>query len=255
MKNYLIIILLFVMAIPFSHAQTGNKEQLNKQILKLSKQISASSSEDYDKLAVLNDDLADQINQYIQLTPDFLQKDFPAWSENGIYMTTSADKKLRIVFWNMQTGGTMREYQDMICWQTAKGAKSSMMNEGGSASYSVIDAFKKQDGGTFYIANGMVHGSNRDKENFIQAYAIDGMNLNDKAEVFKTPKKRLNYISLALDMATVTTDDDFIHFSKDKKTLYLPAANAKGEVKKGVFLVYKYDGNGFVFQQTGKVKP
>lgn len=255
MKNYLLTILIFITATNALYAQGGNKEKLNKQILKLSKQISGGANTTYDKLGALNDDLVDQIYQYVQLTPDFLQKDFPEWRQNGIELVTSADKKLRIVFWNMQTGGTMREYQDLICWQTTKGVKSSIMNKGSNASYSTVNTFKKQDGSSFYTANGMIHGSNRDKENFIQAYAIGGMNLNDKVEVFKTPKKRLNYISLALDMATVTSDEDFIHFSKDKKILYLPATNAKGEVKDGVFLIYKYDGNEFVFQQTGKVKP
>lgn len=253
MKNYLLTILIFITATNALYAQGSNREKLNKQILKLSKQISGASNTDYDKLGALNDDLVDQIDQYIQLTPDFLQKDFPHWRENGIELVTSADKKLCIIFWNMQTGGTMREYQDLICWQTTKGLKSSIMNKGGDASYSTLSTFKKRDGSSFYIANGMIHGSNRDKENFIQAYTIDGMNLNDKAEVFKTPKKRLNYISLALDMATATSDEDFIHFSNDRKILYIPVTNTKGEIKDGVYLIYKYDGNDFVFQQTGKV--
>lgn len=257
MKKQLLFVFLILMIPALLKAQKTNTSkgtaQDNQDIIKLAEQITniGSTGTNEGQLDGWNTQLEDKILKYALTDADFLQHDFPLWTKNGIGVITSADKKLRIVFWNAQTGGTLRDYISLMFWKGPKGVEGKVIDDAENSSFSNLNLFKKQDGSTFYLAKGMVHASNRDKVDFIRGYKINGKTIDEQYKAFKTPKKSLHEISLELDMGSVTTENDMIHFSNDKKTLYIPVVNAQGEVKPNYYLIYKFDGNNFTFQKTG----
>ena len=257
------LLLLFVTLITFGtlNAQTIKETKTlnaaDQEIIKLSQQIlnyNQTGNPDDNSLSAWNDQLSAKILEYGLKNPAFMQQNFPLWRNNGIELVSSADKNIRIVSWNAQTGGTLRDYTTLIFWKGTTGLKGKVVDYLENSSVAQIKAFKKADGTTFYLLRGMVHASNRDKVDFIQGLQLKGNVLNNKYEAFKTPKKKLAEISVELDMGSVTSDNDFIHFSKDNKTLLIPVANDKQEIKKNYFLIYQFDGNDFVFQKTGYFK-
>lgn len=260
MKKQILLLLTILITLGSLKAQVSKENKTlntaDQEIIKLSKQISGynSTTEDDNKLSQWNDELVTKILQYGIKDPDFMQKKFPLWNNTGIGIFTSADKNLRIVSWNAQTSGTLREYNTLVFWKSTKGIKGEVMNDAENSSFSTIEGFTKKDGTTFYLASGMAHASNRDKTDFIRALQIKGVVLNDKYEAFKTPRKKFSQIAAHIDMGSVNTDNDLIHFGKDKNTLLIPVVNDQGEVKKNYFLIYQFDGNDFVFQKTSYLK-
>lgn len=262
MQKQLLLLLVTLITFINLNAQTTKETNTlnaaNQEIITLSKQIlnysTTGNEQDDNKLSAWNDQLSDKILQYGLKNPAFMQQNFPLWRNNGIELVSSPEKNIRVVSWNAQTGGTLRDYTTLIFWKGTTGIKGKVMDGVENSSVANIKAFKKADGTTFYLLQGMVHASNRDKVDFIKGLQIKAGVLNDKYDAFKTPKKKLSGISVELDMSTVTTDNDFIHFGKANKTLLIPVVNDKGEIKKNYFLIYKFDGNDFVFQKTGLFK-
>lgn len=256
MKKHFLFVFLILMAPGILKAQKTNTSkdtaQDNQDIIKLAEQITniGSTGTNEDQLNGWNTQLEDKIFKYVLKDADFLQHDFPLWTKNGIEVITSADKKLRIVFWNAQTGGTLRDYNTLIFWKGTKKVEGKVVSDADNSSFSSLNLFRKQDGSIFYLAQGMAHASNRDKIDFIRGYKINGNAINEQYKAFKTPKKSLHEISSELDMGSVTTANNMIHYSNDKKTLYIPVVNAQGEVKPDYYLIYKFDGNNFNFRKT-----
>lgn len=243
-----------VLLLPAAGLQAQSKTNTDQQIIRLGKLILTKdlSGKNMDSLDNWNEALERKILGYADEHPDFMQADFKKWSDAGIYMVTATDQKLRVVFWNNQTGGTLREYTSVVFWKGSGGLRGRTLTGFENADFTGITVHLKKSGGVFYLLRGMSHGSNIEKVDFISAMAISGDHLNDNYTAFKIPKSELHEITVYINLNSVKSEEDYIHFSSDRQLLYIPAADKNGNVKTGLFLVYRYDGNQYVFEQTRK---
>ncbi len=218
-----------------------------------------SKTTNYKDLARWNQKLTTVLIQYSRLHPQFLAQNNPFLQNNYLGVLTSTDNKFRIICWNDGMNGTMQEWRAIAFWKTKSGIKAKVLEAGDSHRniyglmpqyWNIVD-YKLDDGKTVYLVRGIGYGSNRIKMSFVKSFAIiPSGKLNDSYELFKTPIKTLNHISLEIDLMTAPRDDynPYIHLSKDWKTLYIPLADKKGKVTAGKHLIYRFNGRYFVFQ-------
>ncbi len=76
----------------------------------------------------------------------FLKKDYPGWIAPGLNVVTSRDRIFRIVFWNSQYGGTLREYFAILFYQTQKGIAYYKLEYTDMYAYEAIHTFKRKNG-------------------------------------------------------------------------------------------------------------
>jgi hypothetical protein len=182
--------------------------------------------------------------------PAFLEKEYKTWADQGLYVVSADDRALRIVFWNSQYGGTLRDYFAILFYKTKQGTAYYMLENTDLYSYIAIHTFTRKDSKKFYLLTYMGHASSRDKANGISACSIENDKLDVTTIAFKAGKKMLNEISFTFDMTSVNSEKDFIHFSADKKQLFVPVVKDEGKVVSGKYLRYRFDGNYFVFETT-----
>jgi hypothetical protein len=91
--------------------------------------------------------------------------------------------------------------------------------------------------------------SNNYKANGIKAYAIDGGKLKTVSffESDDEPKDNIDYVFSASYDST-NFNPGIIHFSEDKKQLFVPMVAKNGKLSKG-FLVYNFDGYKYVLSK------
>ena len=217
-------------------------------------------NDNFDSLDSYNIDLQHYIKIEMSKRSATLTADFARAIKKGMTIATSDDHKFRIYSWDEESGGTMHIFRAILQYKMADGHTYCRLicpkQEG------VLDISDKGDGpGYFYPNIYTIHAKNKvyylairkaiysskDCSTGIQAFAIqDGM-VNDSIAVFKTKTELLNSIDCGYDW-----DGDFnaIKLSPDKKKLYIPLVD--GEIKTNKYLVYKFDGNQFIFDKNAK---
>jgi len=206
-----------------------------------------------DSLAAVNDELSDYMNKILVKVPATLGYSFKT---QGLTYVSSDDGKIRFYDWDTQTGGTMHFFTDLTQYSTTKGIKvhaigKTSAREDPGCFYKTITTVKTKSNIVYVVSYATV-GSNRDKGAGVEAYAI----VNDKlvsVQLFKTKTKALSDISYSYDFFASGDIERFpeIHFSKDKKKLYVPIVDKKGAFTKA-FLVYVFNGNNYVFDKSAK---
>lgn len=199
-------------------------------------------------LDVWNDSLRLKLQQLAKVEKNFLENSHKTWKEHGLYEVSSPDKKFKIVYWNDQWGGTLREHERLIFYRTKEGIQFRSVQD--SFAPFRIRQYKSKKLGVFYIVESVGHGSNRMKISLVKAYAVKGTLLNKKIRPFRTKHQILREISVRLDMMEVKDSNDFIHFSEDGKSIFVPVVYKNRKVEHGTYLVYRYDGNRFIYKYT-----
>src|SRR4029077_20451345 len=120
---------------------------------------------------------------------DILRYSFPKLKDK-MYVATSADGKLRIYSWDLGSGGTMHDIENVYQFQGNSGSVGTWMatgNEesGGGGYYSEIFELDSQTGPIYlatstFVAQGNLHGQS------IDALRINGDKLDTKTKVIRT---------------------------------------------------------------------
>ncbi len=277
MKNYLLI-LVYCFAVIFANAQSAN--ELNNKISKTVAQIDSIRNADSDSksesILGANKQLAQNIIAYAEATPGFIAQNVKGNPLNTdfFFSTISEDKKLRIVWWDDQGGGTTRNYDYIVFWNAGGkfNHKTFVSNiEGTDAAhiyYTYIDSvihLKQQSGDDLYFVMGATSDGRFSYNQHIFCYKItaSGEFTND-ALVFKAGSKMLSQIDVDCPSYHDENGDvgfyQLLHFSKDKQVLYVPIfpdwqsqrekdterADTTG-TRKFSYFNYQFDGTNFVY--------
>ncbi len=187
-----------------------------------------------------------------------LQTDFKKAKKSGLDFVTSSDGKIRFYSWDTYFGGTMHMFYNVAQFKDYAGVHTIFLNDtavdGGDYAgfYTGIITIADRAGKAVYIVTRYSIGSTKDRGEEITAYTIyNGLLL--RQPIFKTTTKLLDHIEYGYDSFAAEFPDDKYpktHFSKDNKTLYIPIVI--GEKLTNCYLVYKFDGNNYVFDKKAK---
>ncbi len=245
--------LLLLWLLPFATVQAGQTGNIPQRqyIAQLASQIHNvnSSHDESDTLDAWNSRLQNALESFGTQQKGFMNDDFTDWDDEGMATITSADRKLKIVYWNSQQGGTMRDYYALLFYQSGTQVKCHNLEATDIFSYHGIESYNRKDGTMAYLLLSIGHASNRDKVSAVAAVGLVNNKLVTNLKLFKAGSKMLSRISLALDMATVNSQDAFIFLGKDRNDLLIPVADADGKVTPDRFLKYRYNGDLFVFEK------
>ena len=195
--------------------------------------------------------------------PAMLTTPFKRAEAEGMHIIASNDKKVKVYCWDDQQGGSMRGFHSLMQYQTPKGAaiieldKSISTEEGADPGYyySDIKTIPSKIGQTYYLVIGSGIYSTKDLSMRVKAYAIKNGMINDSIRIFKTKHSYLNEISYSYNYFSNYSDkegkeNNEIHFSGDNQILYIPIVVKDSVTNK--CLVYKFDGEYFVFDKGAK---
>lgn len=162
----------------------------------------------------------------------------------------SPDKKLALITWNSQIGGTMLDIEGIAIFETAQGVKTAKLfdkkNQDGELgmSYRDLYALTNKSGETTYYAYGASQLSSR-----MPIYVVDGFRIADQL-VKNVPiaKGEARGIGNVYDLAEVTDGEiNGLVFSADKKQITVPEVN-KNNIPTGKNSIYVFDGDLYVKQ-------
>ena len=241
-------ILTLTIAPVISAAALDDDKQLASQLQEFSK-IHEKQPTDFDKLGALNDVFKAHLLKLAK-QPSFITTPLTQAKKAGLDIAASPDHNLRVLSWDNQSGGTMRFFQAVA--QLRSGDKTtgqdlSPKEEGDSGYYYTgIEEIKTKTQGTIYVLCGGGVGSSICYSRSVQAYAIKNGKLV-RAKLFKTPKESLDEIDCYLEERS-PDNDKYVEFvwENGNQTLKVPLVD-KDMHRTNKFLVYKFDGDKFVF--------
>lgn len=279
MNKIVFFILVFAVAIK------GNGQSnmvLNDNINKIYGQFDSvkyyNTDARFDSLKEINARLAQSIIAFAYATPNFIEQDIEdtTFAVNDCFNVLSDDKNMRVVFWDDNSGGSLRVYDYIVFWKAAgklHHKKFVSTNEDMDQSkiyFTYLDSIshiKQNDGSDLYLVmGGTLSRPYYNQRIFCYKIDVNGQFIND-ASVFKTGNKMLSSIDVNCpsyfdDGKSMLNFYALMHLSKDKNNLYVPIfpdldsedekkaerADTKGSRKFHYFL-YQFDGTKFVYKK------
>jgi hypothetical protein len=229
---------------------------VENEILAQLKEISRSGSYgeefDEDKNSEANDRLRQTlIRNGTRL--DILQYAFPKLKE-AMYIATSPDRKLRVYSWDLETGGTMHEYDAVIQYQTKSGSvltSSFNKDQEISAGAFTTQVFQlSTKAGPIYLANstfiaqGNLHGQS------IEVFRVNREKL-ERPELIRTSSGLQNSIDFSYDPFSLEERSErFVLFDAARRSFRFPIVVETREYENGRvtarYITYRFDGKFFV---------
>lgn len=186
---------------------------------------------------------------------DVLNYSFPALADK-MYIATSPDKRFRIYSWDDEDGGTMHDFDFVVQYVGGSGGVgvwSPDPGEGGGGFYT--DVFQAA-GPTAPIYLGVSTSISSTSLNgqSIDAYAVVGDKLNDKANVIQTTKGLTNSVSFGYDFFSVVDHPErpvkLVFWNADDQSFRFPIVIDDSTTPQGrvtdKFITYKFNGKYFV---------
>lgn len=253
MKKIFAFIFLFLFGFFFSQ----NIKDSEKKIIDAYNAISElkKNNENLDLFYKKSEEFSMLFKSFIKQNPRTIEYQFKELINNNICnISTSEDGKLRIYNWDTQTGGTMKNFDQIIQYKSSdKIYVAYSKNANNNAEFcSKIYSLNINDKMYYFpIYNGIY--STKDASQSISAYQIENSKLNQKVKLFKSKNKLLSSIFFEFDFFSVVDRPErpleLIKFDKENNTIYIPIVNEKGIVSNN-FLIYQLKNN--VFQYIGK---
>lgn len=279
MKKIIFLILIFASAFD-SNAQS--LKNLNNNINRILGQMDSAknmnSGSKFDSLQEINNRLAQSIVEFADAAPDFIAQNIKdtAFVLNSFHNNLSDDRKVKIVSWDDESGGTLRNYNYIVFWNSAGklNHKTFVSNiEGTDTSkiyYTSIDSIvhikQNDENDLYFVMGGTLSRPYYNQQIFCYKINKAGEFTND-APIFKVGNKMLS--SIDVDCPSYFNDKEsmhvyytLMHFNNDKHTLYVPIfpdlenddeketerRDTLGSRKFHYFL-YQFDGTNFVYKK------
>jgi hypothetical protein len=188
---------------------------------------------------------------------DVLKYSFPKLKET-MFIATSKDGKFRIYSWDLESGGTMHDYDRVMQFTGADGKVRAWADEdgeydGGGAFYT--DVFQvASTKGPIYLLTSTSRASSSLTGATIRAMRVVGNDLDTKARVIKTGSGLTNDISFAYDFFSVVDRPErpirLFTFNEVRKEFKFPIVIEDEETPQGrvtnKFITYRFNGTQFV---------
>ncbi|MEQ1643270.1 MAG: hypothetical protein ABL959_07520 [Pyrinomonadaceae bacterium] len=211
---------------------------------------------DGEKLSRNNGDLRDKLLKYGKRA-DILKFAFPGLKDK-MYVTTSKDRRFRIYSWDLESGGTMHEFDSVFQYE-GKSGKIHTWTEGNNDGESV-GAFYHQifqtdiASGPIYLGVSTFIGSTSYAGQTIKAFRINGEKLDTDAKVIRTTSGVKSSISFAYDFFSVVDHPErpvrLVFYNESNKSFRFPVVIEDKRTPQGrvtsKFITYRFDGKYFV---------
>jgi hypothetical protein len=212
----------------------------------------ANTTPDDDKTAAASDKITELLLKWAPQS-ELLRAPFKKARAKGFLIAESKDNNLRVYSWDTLSGGTAHSFGAVTqCRVTPTKivGKDIQPSEAGDmgASYDQVVSQRTTGGDTIYTICGTTIGSTIDIGSVIYAFKIKRGKLIP-AKVFKTKTGLLDTISCFCYGKSDQTRAS-IEFVDNNKTLKVPL-NTETEFT-GKYLLYKFDGQNYVYSGTGK---
>lgn len=188
---------------------------------------------------------------------DVLNYDFPKLKEE-MFIATSKDGKFRVYSWDLQTGGTMHEYDWIIQFVGNSGKPIAWSDnggkyEGGGAFYTDVFQVNSARGPLYLLVSTSIASSSLNGQT-IRAARIVGDRLELNPKVFKTGSGLTDSIGFAYDFFTVVDRSErpvrLFTFNENRKEFKFPVVIEDEETPQGrvtdKFITYRFNGTHFV---------
>ena len=250
-------VLLLLITVPIS-AQTpaAVEKELLGYLAAMAESGSYSGEYDDVKLSAATGALKQKLMRYATRA-DVLKYEFPRLKDE-MFIATSKDGKFRVYSWDLQTGGTMHDYDRVIQFVGKSGKPAAWSDgdgeyEGGGAFYT--DVFQVNTSrGPLYLLVSTSRASSSLNGQTIRAARIVGDDLELNPKVFKTGSGMTDSIGFAYDFFSVVDRPErpvrLFTFNEARKEFRFPVVIEDEEMPQGrvtnKFITYRFNGTHFV---------
>lgn len=262
------ILLLFVVSFLFCGftARGQSVQEIEDKVyayLQAIEKWDSSNENNYDSLIKANKSLLDYLNETLPINKATLKYSFEKLRATRMNILSSDDNKFRVYSWYLFGSMGVRSFNVLAQYEVSNGSKVKIINDDSKAdefdvcsggSYSQLYTIHTKKAGNVYLTISAAKYAMGLYGESMDAYAIDKDRLNDTFKLFKTVNKALSSISCVYDFALDANKkirQASIKVSSDKRTIYVPLINKNDEITVK-FLIYKFDGNYFVFDKNAK---
>ena len=255
MIRFVLVLLLLAISVAAQTPAAIEKELLG-YLTTMAESGSYSGNYDEEKLNPASDALKRELMRYAA-RPDVLKYAFPKLKEE-MFIATSKDGLFRVYSWDLQTGGTMHDYDRVIQFVGESGKTIAWSDgdgeyEGGGGFYTdvfQVDAAK----GPIYLLVSTSRASSSLNGQTIHAVTINGDDLNLKPNVFRTAGGLTNTIGFAYDFFTVVDRPErpvrLFTFNEARREFKFPVVIEDEKTPQGrvtdKFITYRFNGTHFV---------
>lgn len=210
---------------------------------------------DEDKLSAANDSLRQKLMRY-GTHADVLAYGFKGLNDE-MYVATSKDGRLRIYSWDMQTGGTMRDFAAVFQFKGKSGkvitwAEKDEDESAGSFYPEIFQISSRQ--GTVYLATSTFIGSTSMHGQSIKVIKINGDDLDLNAKLIRTAEGLTNSVGFGYDFFSVVDRTErpikLFEFNEARKEFRFPVVIEDEKTPQGRvtdrFITYRFNGRYFV---------
>lgn len=249
------LILPLILALSFAAAAQSPaavERDILAQLKNVDKYGSYSNDDDEAKLNAANDAIRDLLVKNGDRR-DILQYPFSALKKE-INIVTSRDGKLRIYSWDMQTGGTMHDYDNVFQYQGASGsvhawtAPGSNENSGGAFFSQIFQV--DSTAGPIYIANSTFVAETSLHGQSIETMQIVGDKFERSAKLIKTASGLQSSIDFSYDpFSSPKGTGELVFFDPAQKSFRFPIIIEDKRDERGRitnrFITYRFNGTYF----------
>jgi hypothetical protein len=251
-----ILLLIILAVVPiFGQPPTAIERELLRHLEAVAKYGTYGGEYDDDKSAAANHAIRQMLLRY-GARADVLKFAFQKLKKE-MFVATSDDGKLRIYSWDMQTGGTMHDY-DAVFQFAGKSGKlrtwvPSRDDESAGPFYTAIFQLATPSG-PIYLAASTFIGSTSLNGQALTAMRINRERLDTRAKVIRTVSGPTNSVSFAYDFFSVADKKErpilLFEFDKVRKEFRFPIVIEDAETRLGrvtdKFITYRFNGTYFV---------
>lgn len=211
---------------------------------------SYGSERDEHKLDIANDEIAKTVAKVVHDSTSMACQ-FRQSQENGLYMVTSADSKLRAFSWDNNYGGTMHEFVTFIQYIDNQGISHAKPLESIEFATSLFTT-TIQDKPLYLLVTTGIY-STGDSSEILNLYRIDGDKLVEP-KLIKTKEGLTNTLGFEFDFFSVVDRPErpikLFEFDDKSKTIRFPVVVQDKELMYGKVtnrkIRYQFDGQYFV---------
>lgn len=177
--------------------------------------------------------------------------------DGKMFVATSADGKLRVYSWDLETGGTMHDFESVYQYRGKSGkvytwTETRDDESAGTFCTQIFDV--PSANGTIYLTNSTFIGSTSLAGQSIDVVRIDGEKLDTKAKLIRTGSGLKNSISFGYDFFSVVDHPErpvkLVYFNTAKKEFRFPVVIEDDKTPQGrvtnKFITYRFNGKYFV---------
>ncbi|MDM7923517.1 MAG: hypothetical protein QUS14_14560 [Pyrinomonadaceae bacterium] len=255
MRICILAIALLFPAVAFSQTPAEIEREFLVHLEDIGKYGSYAGGYDEEKILAANAELRRKLLDYGKRL-DVLSYSFPKL-KGEMFVATSNDGKLRIYSWDLQTGGTMHDY-DAVFQYVGKSGKVHTWATGdeedvfGSFFTEIFQVNARS--GPIYLAVSTFVGSTSLNGQSIRAMAISGDRLDQDVKVIKTPSGLKGSVGFAYDFFSVVDRPErpikLFKFDEARKEFSFPVVIEDEQTRLGRvtnrFITYRFDGKNFV---------